>query len=308
VKASPEAAAFTGRRLALWVAAVIAFAAIAFTTRLALREALAERASWPRDVDRSYLPRANVLRLLGLGHHEMLADLVAARANVYFGAQIASRGEQRWLEQALDTAIDLDPHFHRLYLRAAAMLVYTGQAFTVQALLSANRFLERGAREFPGDWELPFQRGFNLLFELPRLTGEDDSRVADWRQQGVDALRQAARLDGAPPWLANLAARMLTRQGGEELAIRHLEQTFAQTSNEETRAEIARRLGEMRGRSRAAALEQSAAQFRGEIEARFPYAPESFSIIVGARQFSRGREDDRLDPSSFPRPTPIPQR
>jgi len=308
VTPAPEAAAFTPRRLALWVAALTAIAATALTTRLALREALAQQASWPRDADRSYLPRSTVLRRLALGHHEMAADLVAARANVYFGSQIASRGEPRWLEQALDTAIELDPQFHRLYLRAATMLVYTGQPFTVPALLSANRFLERGGLAFPDDWELPFQRGFNLLFELPRLAGEDDPRVAEWRQRGVDALRQAARLDGAPPWLASLAARMLTRQGGEELAIHHLEETFAQTSNEETRVEIARRLGELRGHGRAAALQEFAAQLAREIDARFPYAPESFSIIVGPRQFSRG--DDLHDPSRSPVPgaAPNPQR
>jgi hypothetical protein len=282
-----------------WLLAISAAAGVAFLTQRALGLALAERATWSRGADPLYLPRPAALRLLGLGHHEMMSDLVAARANVYFGAQLASHGTQGSLARALDTAIALDPRFHRLYLRAAAMLVYTGQSFTVEALLAANRVLARGAREFPEDWELPFQLGFNLLFELPKLTGEDDARVPDWRQQGVDALRQAAGLDGAPPWLANLAARMLTRQGGEELAIRHLEQTFALTSNEETRQEIGRRLGELRGRHLAAELEADAAQLRREHAERFPYAPEAFAIIAGARRFSRF-EDDPASPASLP--------
>ena len=90
-----------------------------------------------------------------------------------------------------DTAVALDPRFHRLYLRGAAMLVYGGGTISVDSLLAANQLLQRGMREFPGDWELPFQRGFNLLFELPKLVGESDPRVPDWRQEGVEALRRA---------------------------------------------------------------------------------------------------------------------
>jgi len=252
-------------------------------TARALDGALTLRAGWPRDADSLLLPRAGVLRLLSLGHPEMASDLVAARANVYFGTQLATRGEQRRLAQALETAVELDPRFHRLYLRGAAMLVYNGQAFSVDALAQANHLLERGEREFPADWELPFQRGFNLLFELPKLTGEDDPRVPDWRQRGVDALRQAANLDGAPPWLANLAARMLTKEGGEELAIRNLEQTYAVTSNEETRAEIVRKLSELRQRHAAADLAEEAAALSRDVATRYPYAPEAFSVIEGPR-------------------------
>ena len=99
----------------------------------------------------------------------------------------------------------------------------------------------------------------------------------------MDALRQAATQDGAPPWLANLAARMLTKEGGEELAIRNLEQTYAVTSNEETRAEIARRLSELRQRHAAAELAEGATALARDVAARYPYAPEAFSVIEGPR-------------------------
>jgi len=273
----------------------------------ALSAALALRAGWPRDADTLLLPRAGVLRLLCFGHPEMASDLVAARANVYFGTQLATRGDQRRLAEALQTAVDLDPRFHRLYLRGAAMLVYNGQAFSVEALTAANQLLTRGERAFPDDWELPFQRGFNLLFELPKLTGEDDPRVPDWRQQGVDALRQAATLDGAPPWLANLAARLLTKEGGEELAIRNLEQTYAVTSNEETRAEIARKLSELRQRHAASDLAEGAAALARAVAERYPYAPEAFSVIEGPRQRPGvdldallGRDQDASTPKAVP--------
>jgi len=264
-------------------AAFAAFAVVSAGTGRALHRALALRAAWPPELDTLVVPRAALLRLLSLGHSEMASDLVAARANVYFGTQIASRGEHRMLAAALTTAVDLDPHFHRLYGRGAAMLVYTGQAFTVDALERANTLLERGERVFPGDWELPFQRGFNLMFELPKLAGEDDPRVAEWRQRGVEALREAATLDGAPAWLPNLAARMLTKEGGQELAIHHLEQAYAVTSNEEMRTEIARQLTALRGARAASELRAGAAELARAIAERYPYAPEAFSVAAGPR-------------------------
>jgi hypothetical protein len=150
-------------------------------------------------------------------------------------------------------------------------------------LTAADALLEKGAREFPGDWELPFQLGFNLLLELPQRVRPDDPRLLDWRQRGVEWLRQAALLDGGPPWLAPLAAQMLTRRGGEALAIRQLEQSYAVTSEPETRAEIARALGQLRERPRAAELAQAAAELERAVNERYPYAPEAFSLITGPR-------------------------
>ena len=163
------------------------------------------------------------------------------------------------------------------------MLVYTGKEFSVDAFLAADRILERGARAFPSDWEIWFQLGFNLLFELPPLAGEDDARVPDWRQRGVEALRQATLLDGVPPWLPNLAAQMLTKQGGDALAHQHLEQTYAVTSDEATREQIRRKLAALRGQHAATELARGAAELRQLLSRAYPYAPEAFSLVAGPR-------------------------
>lgn len=269
--------------VAITLAIALAALALLAGARRSLNAAQVLRSRWPREADTLILPPARLVRFLSLDHREMAADLIAARANVYFGGQIVSHGEQAWLARALNLAVDLDPAFQRLYLRGAAMLVYNGREITVDALLDADRLLARGAREFPGDWELPFQRGFNLLFELPRLAGQDDPRSPEWRQQGVESLRQATLLDGAPPWLPSLAARMLTRQGGEELALRHLERTFEITSDPATRVEIARKLSELHHQRLATELATGAAALQAQLAASYPYAPEAFSLILGPR-------------------------
>jgi hypothetical protein len=275
------------RRAAMTMGGLLALVALVAATRGALRSALGLRALWPAEDDALYLPGAGTLRALSLGHTELGADLVAARANVYFGYQLSAHGQQRWLERYLTTALDLDPRFHSLYKRGAIMLVYNGRDFSIEALGAANRLLERGVREFPEDWELWFQLGFNLLFEMPPLAGEDDARVPEWRARGVEALRQATLLDGVPPWLPNLAAQMLTKRGSAALAIKHLEQTYAITSDEETRSQIRRKLAALQADTQAADLAREAADLRALVEARYPYAPEAFSVVAGPR-FGRG--------------------
>jgi len=271
---------------ALVVAATLLVAA---ATRATLHAATALRAGWPAEDDTLALPGATAMRIASLGHTELAADLVAARTNVYFGAQIAARGDHHWLERYLTTALDLDPEFHSLYRRGATMLVYTGRTFSVDALLAADKLLTRGTRAFPSDWEIWFQQGFNLLFELPPLAGEDDPRVPGWRQRGVEALRQATLLDGVPPWLPNLAAQMLTKHGGDALALRHLEQTYAVTSDEATREQIRRKLGALRDTALAAELARDADDLRRLLAERYPYAPEAFSLIAGPRVDLDGR-------------------
>jgi hypothetical protein len=250
---------------------------------LCLSRASALRATWPPEADTFYLPSANTMRILSLGHHELASDLVAARGNVYFGSQIMTQGEQRWLSRYVKTAVDLDPYFHRLYLSGAAMIVYNGKTITLDLVQESTELLERGMKMFPLDWEMKFQVGFNYLFELPKLVGADDRHVPEWRQRGVEALRQAALFEGVPEWLPSLVARMLTKSGGEDMAIRHLEQAYAVAASEEARTQIRYKLMQLKGQQVYRQLEEEQKRFQHRIEARYPYAPEAFSVIAPRR-------------------------
>lgn len=249
----------------------------------ALERATALRATWPPEADTFYLPTASTLRLLSLGHTEAAADLLAARTNVYFGTQLATRGAQRWLSQYVHTAVDLDPRFRRMYSVGPAMLIYNGQEIRTEMVEQAAALLQRGIEMFPLDWELHFQLGFNLLFELPKLAGEDDPRTAKWRQQGVEALRQAALIEGGPAWLPSLVARMLTKQGSDEMALRHLEQAYA-VASEEGRRHIRAKMVQLRALQRADQLDEERRRFEEMVQGRYPYAPDAFSVIAGPRQ------------------------
>jgi hypothetical protein len=259
-------------------------AAFVATAVAGQRKANALRATWPPEADLMYLPSSQTLRWLALGHTEMAADLIAARANVYYGSQLVTRAPQRWLDQYLHTAIDLDPKFHRLYLSGAAMLVYYGGTITVGAVEKANSLLVRGEKAFPTDWMMPFQLGFNLFFELPGASGPDDPRVPGWRLKGIEALQRAALFEGVPEWLPNLSARLLTKQGADEMAIRHLEQAYAATSSEETRKQIRGKLEVMRNKALIEQIEAGRKQLEAELAQGYDYAPEAFTIVAGARR------------------------
>lgn len=258
----------------------LAFACLERTTHL--------REAWPPEADTFYLPPSSALRVAGLRHNELLADLIHARANVYFGTQMHARVPTKWLAQYLDAAIDLDPKFQRLYLAGAAMLIYNGQKISPDMVLAAIHVLERGHKAFPFEWEFPFQIGFNYLFELPQDAGEDDARVPGWRQRGVEMLRTAALYEGIPYYIPNLVARMLTKRGADDLAIRHLEQSYAVATNPEARAQIKNKLFALRGQLFSAQLEENLHTFERMIDERFPEAPEAFSLVVGPRTTALG--------------------
>jgi hypothetical protein len=272
-----------GKRALAWLLAAGLLAGCLSLAMAARQQALGLRAGWPPEADLMYLPPASTLRWLALGHTELAADLVAARTNVYYGTQISSKAPQRWLDQYVHTAIDLDPRFHRLYVSGAAMVLYYGGAITPDTVMKANAILERGLRAYPTEWNFYFQIGFNKFFELPNASGPEDKRIPQWRQEGVEALRLATLFPDVPAWLPNLVARLLTRQGAEQLALRHLEQAYAATSSEETRAQIRGKLALLQRKRLMEEIEEGRKKFEADLARGYPYAPEAFSVLAGPR-------------------------
>jgi hypothetical protein len=302
VIASTPASSLSTRLRALAISISVLLVCVAVAAVCA-RRANRLRASWPPEVDTYYLPPSPFLKAVSVGHNELAADLIHARANVYFGTQLHARVPTHWLANYLNAAMDLDPKFERLYLAGAAMLIYNGQRISPDMVLAAIQVLKRGHKAFPFDWEYPFQIGFNYLFELPQDAGEDDPRVPSWRQLGVDSLRQAALFQGIPYYVPSLVARMLTQQGGVNLAIRHLEQAYAVATNPEARTQIRNKLVSLHAQSASALLEEGLRAHRRMIEERFPYAPEAFSVIVGERRIPTKLElATELDQESPGRP------
>jgi hypothetical protein len=262
--------------------------ALAAVASLCLARANRLRETWPPEADTFYLPPSSALHVASLRHTELVADLLHARANVYFGTQIHAHVLTKWLANYLHAAIDMDPQFQRLYLVGAAMLVYNGKKIVPDVILASIHILERGRKAFPFDWEFPFQMGFDYLFELPQAAGEDDPRVPGWRQRGVEMLRQAALYEGVPYYIPSLVARMLTKSGADDLAIRYLEQAYAVATNPEARRQIKAKLLALHGQHSSEQLEENLRAFESMVRNRFPGSPEAFAIVAGPRSTALG--------------------
>jgi hypothetical protein len=279
----PIASSNSRRRLGPAFALGLSLLGLSLVAGLCQSRANALHDRWPPEADTFYLPPSKVLKLASLGHTELAADLIHSRANVYFGTQLHARLPTKWLAQYLHAAIDLDPQFRRLYLAGAAMLIYNGQHIVPDMTLAANTVLERGRQAFPFDWEIPFQLGFNLLYELPSDASPDDPRIPGWRQQGVEILRQTALYEGVPYFVPNLVARMLTMEGSQDLAVRHLEQAYAVATSEEARTQIGYKLVQLRGNQVANDLRERQREFQSLVDSRYPEFAEAFSLVIGPR-------------------------
>lgn len=234
----------------------------------------------PSDDDALYLPRPGVLRALALGHHELAADLVFVRAVVYFGAQMQARKDFRWLDNYLTTIVELDPHFEKPYRWAAVATMYNGKDITRAAVLASNHFLELGMRAFPNRWEYPFMIGCNYLFELHPV---DEAERQKFQRIAADFMQRAALVGGGPPWVALLAATILRKEGEQDAAIRHLEEVYAATQDENTKEEVRRRLIGLRNKVDVERAQAERKRFDDARKANYPYVSPDLFVFIGER-------------------------
>jgi hypothetical protein len=255
-----------------------ALASLIALTLWAHAETTYRRVSLPPEEDLLYLPRADVLRAGSLGHTELLADLVWVRTVIYAGEEIGHRGRMRWLDRYLDTIVLLDPVFKRPYKWAGVVTMYNGRVITNEMVRASNHYLELGEKLFPDDWEFPFMLGCNYWNELHT---ENPEQRNEWRRIGAEHIRHAALLQGAPSWLPVVAASFLTREGQNDLAIRHLEEVYASTEDPKIREQIRNKLIHLQATSQAEHIEQARKAIDEGLKQWAPYAPADFYIMVG---------------------------
>jgi hypothetical protein len=240
--------------------------------------ALERRSHFAAEEDVLFLPRSSALKALSLGHHEMMADLIVIRALVYFGSEMTRKGDFRWFENYLQTAVDLDPEWRAPYKWAGVATMYNGKSITNESVMLSNHFLELGVKQFPSDWELAFMLGCNYLFELH--TNDPAQRDA-WRHQGAEWVRHAAIVGGAPSWVPLLAATIMRQEGQDEAAVRHLEEVYYTTQDEKTRAEVKNRLLALKAKLDFAKEERERAAFLKAWRETLPYVPPDLFVIIG---------------------------
>jgi tetratricopeptide (TPR) repeat protein len=203
---------------------------------------LEARAQAPYDV--SVVPRASVMRWLSLGHPTLAANLFWLRTVQYVGEP---RAEQRGWEKLYplaDLVTDLDPGHGYVYQVVGVLLGSLGQ------VAESNAILEKGIRNTPNRYILPYLRAFNAFYY------EDD-----WPAAGRWAA-VSAKTPGAPPHVFQNVTAYYVKGRRADAAIAFLEQSLAEARDPDTRAAVEKQLRQARLEAVAQPLEDAAAAWR----------------------------------------------
>ena len=225
--------------------AVVLLAAAAATSRLALE---AEAGEVGRVRNPAWLPNGRQLRAVSLGQRLLLADFYWLKLVQYVGETVMAR-ENRWeaLYPLAEVVTDLDPRYGYAYQVAGSNL--SGLAHRHQ---EADRILEKGMRNVPGRWSLPF------ILSVNKFLYEGDYAAAAFYA------RRAAEV-GRRPHLALLAANLalVTDEEGEyRTAAEFLRESISQADTPELREELKQRLTKVETYQAISAVERAVRSFR----------------------------------------------
>lgn len=240
------------------------------------------RGNWPPSEQLLHLPRKEVLRLLSLGYREFAADLVWLRTIAYFGEHLHTDRKYRWLDHYLETVLHLDPRFREAYRYAGTVTMYNLRRITREAVLASNRYLEKGYRQFPTYWELPFMLCANYLFELPRFA-HDAAERRRLQEIGAEYCREASLLPGAMQYLPSMAGGVLSRLGKRQLAERHFRELILRTEDPKVRKQLEERYAALVSEQAARQIQEEADAFFRAHRESFPYVSPDLFVHLGAR-------------------------
>lgn len=171
------------------------------------------------------LPSGEYLKPSMLGYQHLGADILWLRMLQVLGKKRNTGDDYEWIYHAIDVITTLDPQYAYPYYVGGVVL--TNLANRVDL---SNHLLEKGHRENPGEWNLPFLLGYNHYFILGDAA------------KGAEYIGQAARTSGAPDFLPGLATRMYAQAGNPDVALQFLEALWKENpdlvlrENLETRA------------------------------------------------------------------------
>ena len=175
-----------------------------------------------RQVERfMFLPKGEYLKTAALGYNHLVADVIWLRTIQVIGDKRISEEGYNWIYHALDVVTTLDPKFDYAYQAGGIVLSALGKKIEL-----SNSILEKGLKENPDVWQIPFYLGFNHFFYM------DDYKTA------ADYMTIASRLPGRPFYVPQLAATLYVEQGNPEVALEFLERAYKETEDERIRKEI----------------------------------------------------------------------
>jgi tetratricopeptide (TPR) repeat protein len=200
----------------------------------------------------------DLLRIVSGEFQGLLANYLLLKAAVIDGGEPEKITDKDWqaIHVLYKQSMGLDPRFY-----TTAYYTQGNLAWRKGMESNAIELLELSATHRDWDWNPQWFLGFDYIHFL------------NDKAKAVEHLRKASEIDGAPPIFGLLAARIEQGIGQTQNSITMLKAMYAQSDNEELKAELKKRIDAHTG---VYVIEQSIAGFR----ATFGRQPESLDALV----------------------------
>jgi len=237
----------------------LAFVTLAAATGAAAR-GLAVAREGPFDI--VFVPTAQTARWSALGHPTLVANFQWLRAVQYLGEP---KGDERGWDALLplgNLITDLDPRHDYAYQVIANVLAAKGR------VRDSNRLLQKGVRNCPDKYILPFHRAVNAF-----LYSGNYAEAGRW-------FEIASRVPGAPAErMRGYASSMYTKGNRVDAALKMLSDMYEEATDDESRKAIRQRMDVVRFEDAAATIERAVDRYRQD-RGMYPLSLE-FLIFQG---------------------------
>jgi tetratricopeptide (TPR) repeat protein len=230
-------------------------------------------------------------RRMSLGFNGLAADWYWLRTLQYVGRKLSAHKGQiqiddlssvnlKMLAPLLENATTLDPQFLAAYQYAAVVL----PAVDADA---AIRLVNKGIEANPQAWRLRTNLGY-IYWQRGRY------------REASEAYAAAARVEGAPPWVAAMSAQMSAKGGSRETA-RAIYETMLRTTDDAQMKEMAlNRLAQLASLDEMDALRRLLSAERERAGGRCPAGWREIAPALRAARFRQDAAGSPLDPGDAP--------
>jgi hypothetical protein len=231
-------------------------------------------------IDRPYAPSADAAPFVALGYREAMADALSLRLRGYFGGTSDDASGSADLVEAI---VALDPQYRRMYEYGARAITMADSGTGNGPTLRAIAVLERGARQFPEDWKLPYLAG--QLYTL-ELSSKDVALQRTWDERGTLLIENAIRKPGASSEAATFAAHMRSKLGQHEAAVAGLREMLLVTRDSGARQRMIEKLAALQQQDAgeiAAEVLGERKRFETEWKQTRPAISATMYVLIGAK-------------------------
>ena len=174
------------------------------------------------------LPSPKTAVWLSMGYQNATSILYWMRTLAYFGRD-TSHADLNRVAKFLDIVTTLNPRADHAYFMSAVVLPWgTGNTRLSKPLL------KRAMKSMPNDWRWPFYRGFNIYW------------FEDKQLEAKQLFLRAAKLPGAPPIVASLAAKLEANAGDLDSAENFLRGLLSASADPAIRQRIRQQIAAIR--------------------------------------------------------------